>query len=197
MSTESIITTSNYEQKNSKAYGISLYGRFGYSVTFLAGIPFCGFLFLPFSTSAPNTSIIGSLLCYMLGIGSWFLLIYSCTQLFRRKPRFVLDDNGFSFRGLFYSRYFKWSDVERLNIGIKSRLGFVFLIMRLSSASRWKKVRKFDVSGLSPNYKELITEMNSHLAMVSKNRGLKSHFCPVTLRGEYLIRTKENINAST
>lgn len=158
-------------QKPGRPYSISLYGRFGYTVTFLAGIPFCGFVFMPFLSSAPNFSITASLLCFMLGVGSWFLMIYSCSQLFRRSPRFVLNDKGFFFRGLFCNRYFRWVDVKKLNLGRPSRMGFVFLVMRLSSASRWKKSKKFDVSGLSPNYKELIIEMNRHLSRVSKEQG--------------------------
>lgn len=191
MSAELIINSLGREQKINRVYSLSLYGRFGYAVTFIAGIPFCGFMFLPFSASAPKTSLVGSLLCYLLGVCSWFLMIYSCTQLFRRTPRFVIDENGFFFRGLFCRRFFEWSDVEKITLGINSRIGFVFLLMRLNSPSFGRKFRKFDVSGLKPNYNNLIVEMNRHLSRVSSEKGLNSNFCPETLLGEYLIMTKE------
>jgi hypothetical protein len=151
-------------------YYVSTYGRFGYFVNFMAGFWLSGFLFAPFFHSIPKPPLSATLLMFFIGLGSWWLMIYSCSQFFRKSPRFVLDDSGFFYRGLLLRIYVPWQVVESLRTS-GGRLGFVYLNVRLCSASRWRKRTQLDVSGMVPDYKALCEEMKKHISLKAIRNG--------------------------
>ena len=153
-----------------KTYRISSYGRIGYAIYFLMCIPFSFFIFLPFSSFSHDHEQGLKILTFLIGIGSWYLMIYSCSQLCRKSPRFILNDNGFRYNGLFLHKYFQWEDVEKLSLKY-GRLHY--LSVHLKSGSKWWWLKKgLDVSGLSPNCDNLIMEMNTHLLRVLNSKDL-------------------------
>ena len=164
---EEFLTPETTEFTPPGAYYISGYGRFGYIVHFLMGLIFSGFIYLPFDPSAPKASFGGTIVIFSLGVGSWWLIIYSCSQFFRKSPRFVLDDNGFFYRGFIIRRYVPWSNIQSIKT-IRTRSGMVLLSVRLKSALHWRKNINMDVSGMIPTYKELCDEMNKRISSTSK-----------------------------
>lgn len=90
-------------QKTNRYYHISTYGRFGYTVTFFAGIPFCGGIIIPFASPAPDISLGGMFFSFLLGkrldhssqIGFVSLFI-GLNSVFRRKKFVRLDVSGLS-----------------------------------------------------------------------------------------------------
>lgn len=161
-----IIYPSDSEQKTERLYYISSYGRFGYMVNFFLGLFFSWGICVPLWSIAHEYSFGAKLFIFFLGVGSWYLMIYACTQFFRKTPRFALDDNGFSYSGLLLRRYVSWSDIESLRVS--SRGGFVFLTVRLREVSFLSRNIKLDVSGMSPNYSKLYNEMIKHISSTAK-----------------------------
>jgi hypothetical protein len=152
------------ELTGTSKYNVSAYGRFLYILACFICLPFYGLVAIPFASSTHHFSISGSLICFAIGVMAWFAAIYSCYQIFRSSPRFVLDDNGFTFNGFFRSKYYKWSDVKRININRGTKYTYIFLLVQLKASVSWKKYRQFDATGLQPNLGELIEEMNRHLS---------------------------------
>jgi hypothetical protein len=165
---EEFLTPETTEARIPGAYYISGYGRFGYFVNILLGLFFIPFLFV---INTPNISLGGRLICFLLGLGGLGLLFYSCSQFFRKSPRFILDDDGFMYRGMFLRTYVLWTNVAWLRIGGGSRNGFVFLNVHLHSTPRRRKWIRLDVSGMVPNYYSLCEEMKKHISPEAKRNG--------------------------
>lgn len=146
--------------KGEGAYFVSMRARVGYILVFLGCVPFFGFGIVPFVRSRSVAGGAGRWVLFALGICAAWIMIYSMVQFFRTTPRFVVDHDGFLYRGLLLRRYFRWSDIASGDLYSRP---FAILLLRLHAPSSRRRVMLLDMSGLSPHYRTLYSELRRRM----------------------------------
>lgn len=153
---------------DSKEYTISLYGRFGYFVMCFP-TALCALMFLPvlrdIVNGIHNNNIGVQIFFIAIGIGSLGLLCYNICNIVKCSPRVITTSNVLIYNGILGGKEFQWSEITKMSLNFSGRSPYVLLCV---GTRKSKYGCKLDVSGMNPNYKELIHDMKVRMHNIGK-----------------------------
>jgi hypothetical protein len=158
-------------------YRTSWYGRFGYLTMAVAAFMLIALLALPFQADSlsprppvplPVKVLAGLFLC-LLG---WLFLL--CTRRgLGPGERLRTYPKGFVYRGLLRAVRVRWADIDSYRLGYGGRSPFLFLHVTLKDESQLRRRKlKLDVSGLSPESKQLTEEFLRQTGLKPKSSSI-------------------------